>query len=78
MFKDNGNAIMNVKQAQSLVTAVGGKDAAISIVFDGPEPKESRFKWWDVRSQDFALVSISETSVYTPDLKKALQTLKHI
>lgn len=69
---------MNVKQAQSLVTAVGGKDAAISIVFGGPEPKESRFKWWDVRSQDFALVSISETSVYTPDLKKALQTLKHI
>ena len=78
MFKANRGTTMNLDEAKKLVTSVGGEDAAISIVFDGIEPKECRFKWWDVETQGYALVSISDTSVYTPDLKKALVKLKYI
>ena len=69
---------MNLKEAENLVLAVGGKDAATGIIFNSLEPKDNRFKWWDVQSQDYALISISESSVYIPELKKALQKLKYI
>lgn len=67
---------MKQADAQKLIEKVGGKDQAMDIVFGGLEPHENSFKWWDVEAKVFALVSISENSVYTPDLRKALTTLK--
>ncbi len=61
--------------AEALIKKVGGKDNAIEIVFGGLEPHKNRFKWWDTEAKDFCLVQISEHSVYTPNVRKALKTL---
>lgn len=66
---------MKKADAEALINKVGGKDEAIEIVFGGLEPHENRFKWWDTKEKDFALVQISEHSVYTPTLRQALKTL---
>lgn len=67
---------MNTSEARKLINTVGGTEQAISIVYDGLQPFETRFKWWDVEQEDFCLISISEHSVYTPDLQNALRKLK--
>lgn len=69
---------MKKVDAEALINKVGGKDNAIEIVFGGLEPHENSFKWWDTEAKDFALVKISEHSIYTIDLKTALRTLKFI
>lgn len=69
---------MQANHAEKLIDAVGGKDEAIAIVFDSIEPKDNRFKWWDVESKDYALIATSATSIYTPDLEKALKQLKYV
>jgi len=66
---------MKQVDAETLIKKVGGKDDAIEIVFGGLEPHENSFKWWDTEAKDFALVEISEHSIYTPDLRTALRTL---
>ena len=67
---------MNTSEAQELINTVGGTEQAMSIVYDGLQPFETQFKWWDVEQNDFCLISISEHSVYTPNLQKALKKLK--
>lgn len=66
---------MKKVDAEALIKKVGGNNEAIEIVFGGLEPHENTFKWWDTEAKDFALVKISEHSIYTPDLRKALKTL---
>ena len=69
---------MTLTDAQQLVNQVGGTQNAVSIVYDTIDPKDNRFQWWDTEQQDYALTRLSEHSVYTPMLEKAVQILKAV